>query len=435
MSITRTLNSKSLYKRKLTTDGYVSLDYDLSIDCTGTRICQNVPGYREKIRNGSNATGPYYLLATKVEVLTPGSATSSSNAKAVPFPPGTPNPSSTEVFTGFATNISPPGTGSTSASKAEAIALAQIYRKIRSEQERMNSLASLAEITDVFRQFGAPANALIDLTNKRLNRLELERRGLKGTVSFKRAQWLRIVASTYLEWSFGLAPIISDTMKAAEALARFNNDEELSKLLPRRKVTGRGIDRAVSTNTNITNIGSSLMRMSRTETDTYESRCQYIAGLSAPITADFGSNERLMELLGVNPRNLIPAVWEAVPWSWLADYFSNVGEILNAAATSTASVNWVCKTVTSKSTREGFEDLNVAATNKALDAAGKKSTGSSSETAHYKVVRTELTRTIVTNGLGCPPLMFQIPTKPGQLANMVAVLFARKAKSSALWLF
>lgn len=429
MAITRDLTTNLSYPRKWVADGYVANDLLLSLNMPGSRTCQSVPGYREIIRNGGNATGPYSLTASKVERYKTGSWSVSTTG----IVPSVPETTNTHRVTGIASNLSVPVTNNTLLSKAEAIALSQAYRKIRQETERLNTLASLAEFTDVVRQFGAPFAALVDLSNKRLNRLELERRGLKGSIVFKKAKWARIVASTWLEYAFGLAPLISDTKKVAEAYARFQNDQELSKLLLRSKIVARGSD-----DLSIPSYSSSLMFSSwvgvrTTQIDTQSSRCQYVVGLNAPLTPDFGSNERLLQLLGIRAENLIPAAWEALPWSWLIDYFTNVGSILEAASTSTANVAWVSKTSTVKLTRKIVESLDMEVTRARVAALSRKITGTYNQTGVVEIIRTVLTRQ--TASLGIPPLTFQLPTEAGQLANLAAVLLARREKTSALWLF
>ncbi len=433
MSIVRNLSTSFTYPQKWEVGSFVAYDVPVNVSLPGSRVCQNVPGYREIIRKGGNATGPYSLDASKLERYKTGSWSVSTTG--IPTNPPQPGPQivTTHRVTGIPGNLTVPIVNNTLMSKAEAIALNTAYRKIRQEYEHINTLASLAEFTDVVRQFGAPFAALIDLTNKRLNRLELERRGLKGSIVFKRAKWLKIVASTWLEYAFGLAPLISDTKKVAEAYARFGNDSELSKLMLRTKIVARGIDEYVNSSTSTGLFASSWVGLRTTRLDTQQSRCQYVVGLNAPLTPDFGSNERLLQLLGVKAENLIPAVWEAVPWSWLVDYFTNVGNILQAAATSTAAVAWVSKTNTVKLTYKYVSSLDYVTTKARVASLSRQITGSTAGTSEVEIVRTVLTRANAT--LGIPPLSFEIPSQIGQLANMAAVLLSKREKTSALWLF
>ncbi len=398
----------------------------------GTRTGEKMPDYKQKIRDGQNAATPYYSDRVLLKG-TPGSARASGAQISDPAP-GVPRVVVSETFAGF--NSPPPASIAhkpTSTLKAEAIALSKVLKKIKEEQQHMNSPAVLAEFVDVLRQLGSPMRSIVDLTNRHLNRLELERRRLSGSVAFKRIKWHEIVASTYLEWSFGLSPLISDTKSAAEALARWQW-EATGESRMRSKAIGRGIDQVVSHSSNLAVLGPSQYLVGKTTTR-YETECrvQYTVGLSTTPLADFGSNDRLLQLLGFNHANWIPAIWEAVPWSWLVDYFTNIQQILDAAATVTTGVTWISKAVTYRTSYKTSCVVDPAATRNRLKSFGYNGSGSGSG-GDSETFRTTVTRTIPAS-LGVPPLYFELPSDVKQVANMAAVLIARKPSSSALWLF
>lgn len=292
----------------------------------------------------------------------------------------------------------------------------------------------MAEFGDVLHQFGHPFQSIIDLTNRRLNMLELQARGLRGSVVFRKIKFAEIVASTWLEYAFGLAPLISDTKKAAEALARFHLevDEDLHR---RSKVIARGQSSKATFTQQVGSVNSTwLIGTNNTKTVT-EQRVQYVCGLGASVTAAFGSNERLLELLGFRPQDLLPAAWEVVPWSWLVDYFTNVGDILKAGATSTGQITWISKAVTQVTTRESVMPIDWERTKTAAFNAGwtKLNATTGTHLGTSRTIRTTVNRT-VGEKLGVPPLVFSLPTGYGQLANMAAVLISKRPSSSALWL-
>lgn len=389
-----------------------------------------MPDWKEKLRNGSDATTPYQSDRYRFEVAqqgafdlearivgNPGAGKQRQTWKGWVFPP---SESLAHLLPDQAS--------------AEADALRIAYKKVNAELNHLAGASSLAEFGDVLHQFGHPFQSIIDLTNRRLNKLQLAARGLSGSTVFRKVKWSEIVASTWLEYAFGLAPLISDTKKAAEALARwqFENTEDFH---PRSKVIARGQSQkatSVSQAGNPNNTWAVGMNNTKTVTDT---RVQYVIGLSASVTAAYGSNERLIELLGFRPMDFIPAVWEVVPWSWLVDYFTNVGDILNAAATSTAGITWISKTVTQVTTRESVMPLDWKRTQQVAASAGWDSLQPISGThlGTSKTVRTTVNRT-VGEKLGVPPLVFSLPTKYGELANMAAVLISKRPSSSALWL-
>lgn len=45
-----------------------------------------------------------------------------------------------------------------------------------------------------------------------------------------------------------------------------------------------------------------------------------------------GDMQLIQTMLGLNPQGVLLAAWEAMPWSWFIDYFSNVGDVLAATA-------------------------------------------------------------------------------------------------------
>jgi hypothetical protein len=168
---------------------------------------------------------------------------------------------------------------------------------------------------------------------------------------------------------------------------------------------------------------------------TQERKVQYVCGLGATRTADYGSNDRLIELLGFDAKNWIPAIWEAIPWSWLADYFLNIQHILQAGVTSTASVKWVSKTTVVDDRREVSLPVDFERTRARLALFGYvKNVSISGATMGDHVVRRMSMSRQKNVSLGVPPLVLSYPQSWMKLANMSAALFGRRTQSSALWL-
>lgn len=383
-----------------------------------------VPDYKELIRAGKNASSAYSAVRSSFVSAIPGSATHTIGQSAPPYH------TYTTAFQGFGYTPTLPNESLAGIDtvRVNSIALSKVLKKIDSELTHLSGASVMAEFIDVIRQFGSPMRSIIDLTNRRLNRLELARRGLSGSTSFKRIKWHEIVASTYLEYAFGLAPLIGDTMKAAEALARWQTEEELLTKL-RSKVVSR-VTQDKTTSVTYTGEKMNSVLFNRTVKNQTEYRVQYVCGLDATPSADFGSNDRLIQLLGFQPIKWIPAIWEAVPWSWLVDYFTNVGNILEASATCTSKVTWICKTVTAVTT----EDQSTKITGPVPIAGLQKGLAGSSMGSHTSK-KTSITRTIPAS-LGVPSLYVEHPFGDyKKIANMAAVLISRKPASSALWLF
>lgn len=396
-----------------------------------SRTGVKVPEWKAKIQAGQAASSPYLLEAIRVVSQESGSA---SLTATIPGNPGA--GTQAQSLRGW---VSQPSStishNAVSQGNAEAIALAKTYSKVRQEYERLNSPAVIAEFLDVLRQFGSPARAIIDLTNRRLNKLELARKGLSGSVQFKRIKYHEIVASTHLEYAFGLAPLISDTKALAEAFAQFDY-EKTGEQKFRSRIVSRGIDvntTLVHTPATIPAGSPSWFVCKSTTKVATQGRVQYVCGLNSSVRADFGSNDRLKQLCGFNPANWVPAIWEAVPWSWLVDYFTNVQQILTAATTLTTGVAWIVKTVSTATTVTHATMVDEGLTRQRITAQGWSGSGSGSG-GSYQVQRMTLNRSI-PESLGVPPLVVEHPFGDvKKIANMVAVLLARRPTSSALLL-
>lgn len=440
MSYSKTYNDWEVMGRELTVrNGVTIYSAFYNPKATGTRTGEKVQDFKQKIRDGVSASSPYYLDRSKLVEFGEGEIQYSSRSHTKNFQGQ--HQYYDVAWRGAVSYMRPvkPSHISIADSGVDAIALAKIYKKIREEQQHMNSPAILAEFEDVVRQFGKPFDAIVDLTNRRLNRLELERRGLKGTTQFRKVKWAQVVASSWLEYSFGLAPLIDDTAKAAEALSRWQS-ETLGLNKPRAKVASRAKETAVQTLPSYAYSGTSTkLKFLCTFQRHTECRVQYVVGLDTSPIAENGSQDRLKQLLGFTPSNWIPAIWEVVPWSWLVDYFTNVQQILEAASTNVTGVKWISKTVVHKTTDLRVSRLDAGLSAKAfgvsfndillsMDTEGKRVHG-----GYSKVVRTTMNRTVPAT-LGVPPLALEIPVNWKQHANLAAVLLSRRPSSSALWL-
>lgn len=395
---------------------------------TSTKTGQSVQGWRKIIREGGNANSPYSRTATRVSVLPGESATV-----------GYTNPGVSKVTQGCSGYIRIPTLPSFPAFPDEVgnKALVRILGKIRNEYEHVNVLPALGELRSTVSQFGAPATALLSLSNRHLNKLALEYRGLKGSTAFRKAKWHRIIASSYLEYTFGLKPLIEDTRSIAEALARWKAEKDGD--LPRptsNLLTASGKARTVVENTDplVTPFpGMGLLGYYRNSSVTTEFGVRYVVKLRHSMQAEFGSNDRLLQLLGLNnPLNFIPTLWEVLPWSWLYDYFLNVQEIIQAGVTTTSNVDWIVRTERIKLLAK--ENLIPW---KSARVAGQFPVNWEVQPTHLGrslIERTSLTRSLPSS-LGLPVPVVSYPNTIHKLTNITAALFARRAQAHALWLF
>lgn len=144
----------------------------------------------------------------------------------------------------------------------------------------------------------------------------------------------------YLAFAFGVKPLLSDAQGIGETLARHSHDSRHTKV----RGYGKASFRASAANT-VEAIGGGQLYGTRTRVQESYYEVIYRAGLryEAELAA-FGSAGRLAELSGFTLDNFVPSIWNLLPMSFLVDYFTNVGDILETAFTDTSRVTWVCRT-------------------------------------------------------------------------------------------
>jgi len=375
-----------------------------------TQTGQAVIGFRNKIRLGSDATSPYSTTATKVEYLVNGAATLLWSAKA--------NPSVVYRYewTGFARAPIDVVHLTSVSTAVQNDALMKIVKKVKAERSHLNGLAFVGELREAIHGLRHPYQTMREQVHAHLTTLNKRKRGIAaGPEPVRRRAWRDIIGSTWLETSFGMKPTVHDVKEIAEALARFQYERPLksrlqskSKLLDAKstsRVFGPGPDKLCYTESK------------RTES---VASCSYSIGTS--FTArPAGSVASLTETLGFTLENFVPALHEVMPWSWLIDYFSNLGEMIEAGTLCETGIKWICKSVCVKTTDRYYYALNGQATIQNFDSSNNFLNLSGTHLGRALLSKVDLIRTKPAT-LGMPDLSFRLPGRDVQHLNLIAIL-------------
>lgn len=153
------------------------------------------------------------------------------------------------------------------------------------------------------------------------------------------AQRARALSDAYLELQYGWKPLWGDIEGAWETLRRYQSRVNPETIV----VSGKGEVEETSSPF----IGTSsplgdggVMRV------TYQDLERRVA--SVRITAGFRMNRYgsggVAEALGLYPENWLPTAWELVPYSFLIDYFTNIGKVIDSYSVVNARMIWNCAT-------------------------------------------------------------------------------------------
>lgn len=171
---------------------------------------------------------------------------------------------------------------------------------------------------------------------------------------YRQLRGFRGAGSEYLNAQFGWLPMVRDIQKMYETY------RDLEKLLQQLiRDNGRGIRRrrelvnstTVSSVTNTSSSGSAfagcypqpfwtaiISGSSRSITDTIEQEHVWFAGRFRYYIPDVGTSQwrrrATRALFGVNPTPEV--LWNLLPWSWLIDWFGNVGDVMSNLASNAA---------------------------------------------------------------------------------------------------
>lgn len=216
-----------------------------------------------------------------------------------------------------------------------------IRMKIKAQETAYSAFTILGEIRETLHQIRHPAEAMRIMLGGFLNN-ELSRKRRRYYGKTKR-QYAHGLAGSWLEFSFGLKPLIGDITSIAEAsLVRFNEDRII-------RLSYTGIAESASSRVESVNLpGTSIMGYySRDETRTAKTR--YIVGYRQKIDDDehsvlAPSVRNVIALGGFNLSELVPTAWELLPWSFFIDYFSNIGQVIESSLVSLQDVAWVNET-------------------------------------------------------------------------------------------
>lgn len=304
---------------------------------------------------------------------------------------------------------------------ADNMARTKFYKKLREQSVRFSAPTFLGELRETLRMVRRPANALYSKSKGYLDALDKAKRS-------NPKDWTKRVSGLWLEHSFGWLPLIHDAEEAQKAL------EVLVTGNSRKTVI-------VGSFSDVQDRSSTLSDMERGYVAAagvcpfslwrrfHQLHTQAIVRYKAKVSASTEMTKwDNWALFGFTPSELVPTAWELLPWSFLVDYFVNVGDVLQSAVTSSASVNFVNKTIIQQTKKFGRWEFDPAASRLAWNTPGqtKEYSYDGIKSPEFENVTRFVTRS-AGSSVPLPTLQLHPGLSNGKLFNIAALLGQARA--------
>lgn len=307
----------------------------------------------------------------------------------------------------------PPAAPTVMDSKTRDEALARAISDARSKQSHFRGGNFIAELADTIRGLRNPAKGfrgLLDTYHRNARRRVKRAVGRRAPPvtqqDFRRLERdapdvsraaQRALSDTWLESNFGWQPLLSDAVDAYKAIRALSARTPLARFFGRSSNDDQPSYTSNTRNLQITPMDFTVRTVLKYDVTFYG---------AVKVEVDAPPSGQAIEEMGVQAQDFIPAVWEAIPYSFLVDYFSNVGSVIEAVSFPRSDLAWIARTFRNHSIRSS-EQVAIRNSSPAFPA------NNSNFVWEFQPPRVEWTRSYVNrtaySGSVVPGLRFEIP--------------------------
>lgn len=302
---------------------------------------------------------------------------------------------------------------------AKSQATKTFFRKYNAITRGSDGLVSLGELRETLRMLRKPAKSLFDAVHR--DYLDAVKRAKKRSPRSDPGRWRKALAGLWLEHAFGWAPLINDIGNAFTALEKYNSDPVYSKMIT---AVGKQTKEQTKPSTSGWNAPHHDLwftgRVREYLAQKVKIRGKYVRTRTE--VAALSATERMNEAFGLSLNQFVPAAWELLPWSFLVDYFTNIGDMLEQSFTDLRHLAWVQMTQVDDGIWENEMFLDVAMTKSQIDSPGWSKFVSSYESSPAKLRITRRSFNRAAGGLGVSNFQLELPGRPQQWLNMAALI-------------
>lgn len=369
----------------------------------------SVPGWREKIKAGESATST--LTGTRYGY-TGGNcnATLLLRKHVVTGAPG--DYATVKFWGGWGVGSISPSVPDIPLDDILSAAASSFVNRARKEQRALQGAVSVGELAQTLRMIKRPMQSLRRKLDDYLGDVQKNAKGK----SSKRAK-NNAIADTWLEHNLGWRPLLSDLEGLADAAGRHQTEES------RKGISGGKSQQKMQP--------ANYLKLDVGPEMTFHRRWQIIDRVSVRFVGQVrvkGGNPGVKDLLGVSRQDVLPTIWELIPWSFVVDYFVNIGQMVDALSMFGSDLIWAERRM--KSSRS---TVYLPPTATAKDSGTWKVLGVECSGGGAVCWRDEVDRRAQA-GWPVPSIQFRIPGlgQPRQWVNLAALAASSRRASYAI---
>lgn len=229
------------------------------------------------------------------------------------------------------------------------------------------------------------------------------------------------ITQAYLEFKFGVEPFtvdISDIVSDMVIRDRKRNLSEPVKSTAHRAYIGSSSPTAITGF--VGDMAPFQLTYGRQITSTYYCR------LKGAVRTGINDDGRLGVLQDnkLLPSDWLPTAFSIMPYAWMVNYFTNIRDIIDAAALRFSDLVWGCHT-TLDVTVYSFSDVYFNLPNPFDNPSYKFNFASVCTGGHALIENRTVNRTVISPAALIPALVFTIPTSSTPWVNMMAAFSPR----------
>jgi hypothetical protein len=240
-----------------------------------------------------------------------------------------------------------------------------VHKRLTARRRQFMGSVAAAELGKTLQMVVRPAKSLRGQIAAASRRVPKLMKALKRSGASRQSK-AKALADTYLELTFGWQPLLADTRDGALALARLASRDALER--QQFRAYGSQETPLPSTFGNFYQVGydaNSIAVWNREWRTKTKAECIIYGRFQTRLQDSSyakSTSLRLAELCGFTLADFLPSAWEAMPWSFLVDYFTNVGDVIEAFSNNIGEIGWAAEVHIQESQEDFIAILDEAAT-------------------------------------------------------------------------